>query len=285
MQQAERRLQHAASFPDNQLGDVEIYGPTAAAGEPQPSLSVGAGLEKQGTHSKGDLRKWMVPGSVWHAGEVDELSKAKQRIEAEIQSSQSSSGGLHPPSPDDVRAALTRATTLDLTKAAVATPAENHLQGTCSRQDTPQQVPRSALPVALTPPPVPDVKPGHVSVVMTLAGIEQHVWVPMTAGSARAAGLMLSSEAGKPKPEPVTVVSGNSAVERASSEPGDANDGEASEVDEETAAKALKNAYMRFYRSLQRNLAKVLVSKRPGKSCPSEIVDRYKEIKAKGALG
>ena len=77
----------------------------------------------------------------------------------------------------------------------------------------------------------------------------------MTAEAARAAGLVLSSEAVQPKPQ---LVGENSGVEGVSSGPGAAIDGEAMEVDEEAAAKALKSAYMRFYRSLQRNLAEVL---------------------------
>ena len=278
VEQAERMsVTPATSYSDNQLGDSQIY-------PSQQPPSVDASITNHTAHSKTDLRKWMVPGSVWNAGAVDELTQARQRIEAEVKSSQTpSSSSVPTASPDDVRAALTRATTLDLARAAEATSSENlsvtagprqdmpqpvpdtvpvtvpvqpavpgdrpsHVVVTGPRQDTPQPVPDSV-------PPVPEDKPGHVSVVMTLAGIQQHVWVPMTAEAARAAGLVLSSEAVQPKPQ---LVGENSGVEGVSSGPGAAIDGEAMEVDEEAAAKALKSAYMRFYRSLQRNLAEVL---------------------------
>ena len=137
------------------------------------------------------------------------------------------------PSSEDVKAALSRASTLDLAL----------VQGISS--PSPATTPKPAEPKpAEQQVPVPGPSDGHTSVVMNLGGILQNVLVPMSREAALAAGLTLTDASPLP--------AAPRAATPQQTPPADVQMGdEEPSVDADlAAAKALKNAYMRFYRSV-----------------------------------
>ena len=167
------------------------------------------------------------------------------------------------PNEDDVRAALLRATTLDLETGLP------RVEEPAVEQKTPQPV-----PAASTPALGQVVDQTHTAVVMSLGGIEQHVLVPMSAADAVAAGLKLAKSptpalspaapslapvsatpaasptpGSSPSPAPVSAPVTPTPTDAASS-----IDGEPLDDDGQVAAKALRSAYMRFYRSVTSSL-------------------------------
>ena len=203
-------------FVENQLGDPTLY-PPSPVNEHCPEVPEGAGgvddvddTLRDSPEKDGPCNEPVPPATP--AGKAHHFG----------------------PTSEDVKAALLRKTTLDL------------LDGS----------PASGPPPPSTPPPVAEVSAAmgvapkelsaHTSVVMTLAGVEQDVWVPLSREAALAAGLT-PRDMWEPPSTPTT----GAALVAAEAAPAAKATGDA--VDEDKPGndgKALKNAYMRYYRSV-----------------------------------
>ena len=164
------------------------------------------------------------------------------------------------PNPDDVKAALLRKTTVDL----MPPPA------------VPKRTQAAAAAKAAAPPPPPAVAEvasamqvapkdlvSHTSVVMNLGGVLQPVWVPLTKEQALAAGLTLSplsdtataaqaeQDKGVDSQPPTPTPPVPAAEEQLVPATGDA----ATDAPKSDESREMKNAYMRFHRSIHSSLS------------------------------
>jgi hypothetical protein len=115
---------------------------------------------------------------------------------------------------------------------------------------------------------VPNELKAYTSVVMTLAGVPQDVWVPLSRADALAAGLVPSDVweppqddtkvAEKASDTPTTPTASAPATAPTTAmvpAPAKADAGAAMSEDKADDGKALKAAYMRFHRSVHSSLA------------------------------
>ena len=178
------------------------------------------------------------------------------------------------PTHDDLKAAIMRKTTLDLMGPQSPAPT------------TPAPSPIAEVSAAMGV--VPGEMQGFTSVVMTLAGVPQDVWVPLSRADALAAGLVPSDTWEPPEdmtkavvkasetpksptaPAPAPAPAPEPTVAPAQASANADVDGAANEDNAE--GKALKAAYMRFHRSVHSSsaalndlfLGRYLHVKRPG---------------------
>lgn len=144
------------------------------------------------------------------------------------------------PSHEDVKACLLRKTTMDL---AVGSPSLS--------PSTP--LPRPVAEVASAMKVNPKELGSMTSVVLTLAGVPQDCWVPLCREDAIAAGLV-PSDLYKPPTEATLATPKSSEAPSVAPAPGTQQEascgGDADTGKEKDESKALKNAYMRFHRSV-----------------------------------
>eukprot|EP00435_Cladocopium_sp_Y103_P010676 s1111_g2.t1 len=260
-------------FVDNQLGDPTLYpfgpdGPSlegmdttpGAEGRPEPDMKT---LEVDDT-----LRDSPEPKGKDDARIVGPATPGHGKDDPPATPVQAAKMQQFVPTCDDVKAALMRKTTLDLMTARSPAPT------------TPAPSPVREVSAAMGV--VPTELKSFTSVVMTLGGVKQDCWVPLSREDAIAAGLVPSdageSPAGETKVEenasetPGTPMA--SAPAMASTVATVPPSGKAS-VDDATGndngdGKALKNAYMRFHRSVNSSLAALMgIAASPMHDAPS----------------
>lgn len=231
-------------LPDNQLGDSSLYPqspgmPVATAEDSEGVVTpdvVAAGQgdvqahdqkDELGAHDLNQKNNALPPPT------ADGLSPEFMKEMDAMFGSGNEDDGERPvfrPEAADVRACLQRKTTVDL---------------------------------------APQVADGHTKVLMNLAGLWQPVWVPMSADQAAAAGLKLADVAlaaaepsgqKAPESEGTSGTTNQTAAETAKDAPDQRNENgsaapaqaepETKDKSADEAAKAVKNGYMRFFRSV-----------------------------------
>ena len=245
-------------FVDNQLGDPTLYPPSPDGALPNlPDLTeVPAKQSENGVTEELAGKDLEVPDTLVDSPVVP---KADVRLGDSEKSTivddkgPSEPAGVPPealpskvqhfaPTHDDVKAALMRKTTLDL------------VAGSPSAPSTP--VPKPVAEVASVMKVAPQEMAAFTSVVMDLAGVPQDVWVPLTRAAAIEAGLV-PSDMWKPPSEPASVAPATPGTPMASPASSGADAAAEKEGDAKDGDRALKNAYMRFHRSVNSILVAV----------------------------
>ena len=260
----------AKEVPDNQLGDSQLYpeGPRSTPPSPAPLEADTKDVKAHGVHQAGG-DKPPVEGGSEKPKSLPPFSQDgfSEEFKAEMDKmfgpgDEDGTSKTFTPKPEDVRACLQRKTTVDL---------------------------------------APPTQTGHTRVLMSLAGVLQPVWVPMSADAARRSGLQLADKAtdvpiGEPplmspatktatateeptqsstpaaEPTPKTTPA-QEAPPNTSNQAGAGED--AGDKDADAAKNAVKNGYMRFFRSVNSSYAALRVGKNRGQTLVIGGVYKY----------
>ena len=248
----------AKEVPDNQLGDSALYPPTPVTTSPTsgPVEADAKDVTANGVHKaggekptgEGESEKLQSLPEFSSDGSSEELMKEMDKMFGP--DNQTETTKKFTPQAEDVRACLQRKTTVDL---------------------------------------APPIQVGHTRVLLSLAGVLQPVWVPMTADAAKAAGFQLADDAtgvpiGEPpvmglEPKPTTTPAETKPTPTAAAETNENNTkpdevpppGATAEAGKDVAQEAadaakaaVKNGYMRFFRSVSSPYAALRGGKNKG---------------------